>query len=361
MPVSAFGTSEFLFFMDRLFDSVNGASIAAQLAKPLRCALSSSSKHEEFWNEAICVLETMHFFNNQRPKIVPPSIKNWIHTLKGMKYLWSKLREQGFKYLCIRHLNQDPLENFFGQIRSHGVRNVNPTCQSFSYSFKSLIICNICSWSSPSANCEADNTMVLTDLKSLLVLDKKEECVAFDELDIFINVPDNLSYSNIKTGTLSYIAGYIAKRIIKYVKNCPDCRMDLLGEIQNLCPEERLVIESRSYRSGALVSPNSKFIQIFCKSIFVLESIITKVCFHYNVCQTLTSILKANINFKHFRCNKHNVIHQFLTMLTKLFVYTYTKNINKILHGKIMPSNPNDSIKLSAKQYFIKHRKSKKM
>lgn len=38
------------------------------------------------------------------------------------------VKEKSFKYLCLRRINQDPLENFFGRIRSHGVRNVNPTC-----------------------------------------------------------------------------------------------------------------------------------------------------------------------------------------------------------------------------------------
>lgn len=46
-------------------------------------------------------------------------------------------------------------ENFFGCIRSHGVRNTNPNILSFVNSFKSLIINNYLS-TLTSGNCEND-------------------------------------------------------------------------------------------------------------------------------------------------------------------------------------------------------------
>ncbi|GJQ69614.1 hypothetical protein Trydic_g6705 [Trypoxylus dichotomus] len=39
--------------------------------------------------------------------------------------------ELGYHAFPTRAFNQDPLENFFGQLRQHGVRNINPSCTSF--------------------------------------------------------------------------------------------------------------------------------------------------------------------------------------------------------------------------------------
>lgn len=47
------GTSEFLYFMDQVFDSVNESNVRPQNGQMLRCAVSKSSPHIEFWNEAI--------------------------------------------------------------------------------------------------------------------------------------------------------------------------------------------------------------------------------------------------------------------------------------------------------------------
>lgn len=74
-----------------------------------------------------------------------------------MKAIWKKLNTDGFKFVCPRTMNQDPAENFFGNIRSHCVRNINPTCASFANSYKSLIINNFVSSHSPGANCERDD------------------------------------------------------------------------------------------------------------------------------------------------------------------------------------------------------------
>lgn len=61
----------------------------------------------------------MFYIDKNGKETVPPCIKNWIVTLKSMKYLWLQLKTEGFKYLILRNINQDSLENFFGCVRSH--------------------------------------------------------------------------------------------------------------------------------------------------------------------------------------------------------------------------------------------------
>ncbi|CAG9090204.1 unnamed protein product [Plutella xylostella] len=56
----------------------------------------------------------------------------------------------------MRHLNQDPIENFFGAIRSHGCRNTNPTPERFESAFTTLLINSLTSVHAPGGNCEKD-------------------------------------------------------------------------------------------------------------------------------------------------------------------------------------------------------------
>lgn len=159
--------------MDKLFDSVNGSTATPKIGKDLRCAVTKNSCHWSFWRDALKILGSMKFVCS-RNKVV--SIKNWIETIKGIMYLSNKLLSNGCKFIILRNLNQDPLENFFCSIRSHGIRNINPTCTGFISSFKSLLVSNLTTKHSVGANCEIDNSEeVLVSLKEFVLLNECEE------------------------------------------------------------------------------------------------------------------------------------------------------------------------------------------
>jgi len=75
-------------FIDKLFVSVIGGTILPPDGKNFRCAVTKTSAHWDFWNEALKTLETMKF-DCKHNKVV--SIQNWIETIKGVKYLSKKL------------------------------------------------------------------------------------------------------------------------------------------------------------------------------------------------------------------------------------------------------------------------------
>jgi hypothetical protein len=53
-------TAEILYFFDRLFDSVNGSNKQPRKGKSLRCGISDTSAHLNFWtNEALPFLQEM--------------------------------------------------------------------------------------------------------------------------------------------------------------------------------------------------------------------------------------------------------------------------------------------------------------
>lgn len=101
------GTSSLCLFMDKVFDSTNGSTINALDGKPLRCAVKNGSSHIQFWNEAIKVFKTMVFVSKVDGSAVrqPICIKNYIKTLESFKYLWLKLKSEGFKFLILRNIN----------------------------------------------------------------------------------------------------------------------------------------------------------------------------------------------------------------------------------------------------------------
>ncbi|KAG7298322.1 hypothetical protein JYU34_017922 [Plutella xylostella] len=152
-------TADLLLFMDELFDSMNGSyrNSSKKSGKLLLLPLTPQSMHNQHWVKSKTVLKTMKFISKGKVSVVP-SVSNWLRTIENMELLRNKLfKIYEIKSIWCRHFNQDPLENFFGSIRSHGYRNNNPTCAGFEAAYASLLINNLSSSYSPGSNCEDDS------------------------------------------------------------------------------------------------------------------------------------------------------------------------------------------------------------
>lgn len=105
------------------------------------------------------------FLQNYNPK----TVNGLLITLNALQQLWKVLKEEaGFKFLSLRRLNQDCLENLFGIIRQLNALNLNPTCGQFESALKTATINNLAAYKPRGANCELDDDQLLTDLKTLL-------------------------------------------------------------------------------------------------------------------------------------------------------------------------------------------------
>lgn len=319
--------------------------------KVLRCAVSANSLHINFWNEAVTVLNSMKFVNPNGRHTVPPSIKNWVTTIENMKYLWNKVAGVGFKYLCTRNLNQDPVENFFGCIRSHGIRNINPTAHSFITSFKSLIVSNFRSVHSPAANCEEDvSEGALSSLRELL-------CSTTDvPAPLVVTCPiDNFDFANIPTNnavyTHAYIAGFLAKKIIKNLGKCSLCIKDLLT---NQTHEEHTLITARAYHANALLKPSTMYAHLFTQMIEIGHEVLPKICIDENVKQLFRNTILKFVK-PYFTCQAHNVFDTLVNNFVLFYIHCWIVNVNKILKGSDL-RNVNDDIKNLA---IIKYKKMK--
>lgn len=345
--------------MDKLFDSVNGSSLHAVQGKNLRCAVQQASPHIQFWYEAIKVLQTMKFMAGNGREFVPPTVKNWIATIKRLIYLWRNLEKQGFQFLCTRTLNQDPLENFFGSIRSHGIRNVNPTCYQFISSFKSLLISNFMSAHAPNANCEADDSEgALENLRHFLFSSDMD--LEVQDLDSENSEYETFIFSDISESVITlhaYIAGYLTRSLRKTVGNCQTCRKFMLT---NESLPEHQYIEAREYSIKSLKRPQTRFTKIFGNCCKIAHFYIPSLCAKRNIIKILETIINRHVDIKS-SCEEHNLQSMYVKTFLLFYIRVWTKNVNKILKGQETRSSYiNDNVKELARKYNLKFKPQKR-
>ncbi|XP_066581949.1 uncharacterized protein [Prorops nasuta] len=342
-------TSNAIFFFNDLFDSVNGHTTLDRNS-PLRCVVSSRSQHISFWKRASKQLYNMRFCNkgDLSPINVTPCLKNWSITIKSFITLWKLLKEKGFKSFTPRYINQDPLENFFGQIRSFGHRNINPTCAQFEMSFKALLINNLTSRKT-FGNCEdMCNGDLLFSLKSLITNTSMREIAQITNTEaetdfIDIKVESDLFFQNeMSINNYSSEIGSGFSKIIQiisnlnYVKDCDTCL-------------------------SMLTSTDKSLIVIYGQINDILSKNIQYTCYIKNIIMYLETILHVHLDFSCIHCEKHRsiIIDKLLDLSVISFINKWCGDVNAILHGKIN-NTKNDIIMKMAKEKYLKTIKRKK-
>jgi len=170
MDNKCLATATFVKEVDDLFNSFNGVTRFPDHGKLLRCRLTSTSKHMEFWRSAVDKVKTWTFLNKEsEPMRPPPSQTSWLITIGTVQHVWRKVSEEHkFKFLETRNLSQDALENTFGAIHLHCGSNSNPPVGQFVDALKTVIINGLAYRSLYGTNCEDDGASLLDKLHSFL-------------------------------------------------------------------------------------------------------------------------------------------------------------------------------------------------
>lgn len=351
-------TAVFCLFMDQLFDSVNSIGINPPYGKELRGTVTKNSIHWEFWKESITILESMEFTTSKK---VVPSVRNWLKTIKGVMYLSKKLLNNGFSYLSLKNFNQDSIENFFGCIRSHGWRNINPTCANFLTSYKSLVN-NFMSSQSIGTNCEKDDCYgALSNLKEFFTTDSVTNIQ--NKNNTFSNYNENLNLtpqnskrckSTINYASRTYVAGWVVKKVKILTNNCRICNK-LLTTQQN--SKFNSVIEARKYsKSSKLIYPSKEVSDLYSTIIDIFNTNIQNIIHKPKLSEHFNCITEKinHIDLNYFSCPIHNLLEIFIQSSIRLLIFTYVTNINKILNtGRLL--NQSDVLMCSASNYYKKH------
>ncbi|KAJ8913927.1 hypothetical protein NQ315_005725 [Exocentrus adspersus] len=124
-------TAEFILAMDKVFDSVNGGFGKSSPGKFLKGFVSPKSPHSAEWLRALQIFNSMVFVKSKpTDRANPPILQGWRQTINGFLQIKKSLMDLGFKTFSPRMLNQDPLENFLGQIRQYGRFKKMPNCNT---------------------------------------------------------------------------------------------------------------------------------------------------------------------------------------------------------------------------------------
>lgn len=134
------------------------------------------------------------------------------------------MRDQGCSSLKPRSLNQDPLENLFGNVRYGCGCNDNPTVQQFIASLKTQLLNGLANQAFKSKNCEDDDHTLLSNLQSFLnvrvpaftthsKLEESNDGAYQDETQ----PTTSESFSEAMVFSVAYVAGFISNGINKHI------------------------------------------------------------------------------------------------------------------------------------------------
>jgi hypothetical protein len=144
------------------------------------------------------------------------------------------VKEAGFKYLETRSLNQDPLENTFGAIRSYCGSNDNPTVEQSVDALKTSIINDLAFRGLQGTNCEDYGTTLLDDIHSFLRTSdasplypstshsRENPDDVSDSFQVVENVQQKVA-PDVRAGgmeilSVAYVSGFIARQLLHGVE-----------------------------------------------------------------------------------------------------------------------------------------------
>lgn len=193
----------------------------------------------ECWNKIFT--KYVFYKNKKNDKSRPDVLSNFQHTLREFKLLRSYLRELGFNSFVTREFNQDPLENFFCQIRQHGGRNNNPTCTNFSTYYRTLLINSCTQYTTSGSNCENTN---MENLIHFLTVSPYNEVDEVDDTNN-IYIPQNVMQESLNNITENF--KNIVENILSAVRFCDICCALLINNQEAVIEYIRKVIAITNY------------------------------------------------------------------------------------------------------------------
>lgn len=340
--------------LDRLFDVTNGPSGPHDIKKGIRENVSEKTTHLQKWAEYRKKLKTVKFFKQSGAEAKNNKcIEGYIMTLSSLQDLWHEVHKLGFKYLNLRQLNQDSLENLFGIIRQHSPTDKNPTCAAFVAALRTSIVTGLSGASSRHSNCLEDSSKLLTDYNNYIdagklsgeddEVTKQTEISTIKEIEVdFTEESPNLLHlsddendediendlMDIKNQPVVYLAGYLAHTLkSRPCAKCKDC-------LQTENTENKIYsyIKFREWweERHALIYPSVALCKTIESAVDVFEKNVLPVLHKRNICHLAVTLFYASYEHSWFTCQDHkSIIFDILFhRLGQLLVRRQCKRIN---------------------------------
>lgn len=265
--MNAESTVQFTRCWDTLFDIFNSKKDNSKNTFKNMLSYKNANEIFEFFDNSIEYIKGLKAKNDKGKLIrvcnsrINTGFNGFIINMVSLKLMFKEFVVEKHYMIMIRtsDIQQDPVEIFFGLVRSLGGHNDNPTCEQFSAAFRKLLAYSTVMYSKFS-NCRPteevsnpySNIMSITSRRKTATnlhdySQVTEEKI--DELYETLNDIQNLDHSKgltdeLEDYTIAHIAGSIEERI-KSTKsfNCPACT--LIFE-ENVKVDNSMFINSKS-------------------------------------------------------------------------------------------------------------------
>lgn len=278
------------------------------------------------------------------------------------------MAEYGVHSLLLRNFNQDPIENFFGAIRSLGYRSNNPSTQGFSSAYKTLMLNNLTTSHSIGSNCEEDFSEGALASYNLLFskINNDDTQNIYREPRVADGLVKNKSVctpelSYLKFQTQNYIAGFIIKKLNTILfKNCKICIRQICTD--SVSKSHDLVIAREYNEQLNLKYPNVSFCRLIQGITDLIYLQLPSICHRLDYKLVLISKIQEQFNVNIINCPIHSehFENKILNFSIKLLTNHWCVEVNRILNGKKkINSNEKDNIKIAAANRYNKFSKFK--
>ncbi|CAK1601421.1 unnamed protein product, partial [Parnassius mnemosyne] len=335
-------TASTILLFDKLFDSVNGASTSHKYhkGKNLRKAVTATSEHHTFWQDAIKKLNEMKFVDLRGRESSVPSIKNWIVTIKSLQRLWQFFNEKNVKIMRPRYFNTDPIENFFGQVRAYNFRNNDPDCYTFANTFKTLLITGFIKFHNPTFNCEDDEAAPLLKLKNLFEkISGGAVKKILDTSNINFNCcrPENIQTAarqeRLNVYSQAYTAGWVIRKVLKETNNCSLCKANFTVQNEEEIHSWISIREYEAIKLKKMTYPAEHAVTMFGLSFKESSEYLELYPQENNISKNIKEKIVSKYSFDFLSCQEHPSLEYFLGLTIRLAVYNWCYTVNKILKG----------------------------
>lgn len=330
VPPEARVTATFIDNMNRLFDILNSSHLNNFHV------FKGTEKQINFLQKMITFFKNLKVIN-EKGKDVTNIVKftfGWKMTIKGVLELWEMLKEKEYSFLLTRHLNQDCLENFFGQIRNCSGNARNPTPIQFCRAFKKMFSLKYFNHEE-GANCMEDISDVLLNLSSdILQFNANsffEPKTPKKSIKVFTNDYRKLETS--EGNALIYVTGYLMKKALMS-HSCDVCEKYM--NLNDLEEQESHFIEMKAYESqsqnfGGLIVPPKGMVEYVTALETKFVDKFNDFAYESGIGAKLKNLFNA-IPFPH-PC-KNFPMSYFISLYTRLRIYYALKFANRDIKNR---------------------------
>lgn len=323
------GTVELFEFLDSLFNVFNSSS--RRNSNTTKKAFQQNDMQLQFLRKATKILRSIKVFDSAGKDVTSQFsfIKGWLLNISSLKSLWQHLQSCQFEFLLTRHLNQDCLEQFFGEVRSSSGNNRRVTPWQFSSIFPNL-------WGLQylkivqTGNCEHVQAEQLNAIRNQRLVKETnwlQAKLTEEPRNTFtVNLAEVVSVTNfLKENSFVYVCGWLFRKCYDSHK----CNL-VLPILANADPSLSLIFTTfKQFENCNLLAPPSEFVEYIREIEDQFCILFYDCCYVKGVANHLSNIIRPNSQYiccENLR--EHYLLHYFIRIRIYFILKFWNRNLS---------------------------------